>query len=101
MTERDSFRRESWEITDPGLQSQLRGLMNNAPILRHLEKRKAPKTPLSGASWALSLEELRLLVGYDASALTFLIALLTVTLIILLLIISEQKLVTSGVGSQE
>jgi hypothetical protein len=38
MTERETFRREWWEITDPGLQSQLRGLMNNAKGFRALEK---------------------------------------------------------------
>ena len=36
MAERDAFHRESWESTDPGLQSQLRRLMNNKRILKGL-----------------------------------------------------------------
>lgn len=38
MTEREPFRRESGEITDPGLQSQLWQLMNNTTNVRHLWK---------------------------------------------------------------
>ena len=33
-----TFRRESWEITDPGIQSQLWQLMNNTTNVRHLWK---------------------------------------------------------------